>query len=220
MTEFISRYVCGLATYCKEYAKPKKFEAAMLEAIRSLILCDGNGTLTNEQRFVSHLQKALTVPQMVVRDCFDGFQRSGLADLKSLVKPIPLARKIVEECLAQGVPLVLATNPVFPEFMIKARLHWAELDDLQFAHLTSFENSCFCKPQAGYFLEIATLFNVSPQDCLMVGNDTSHDLSAAAVGMETYLVDTWLIDREESSWPCQNRGDHSALQFFLRECLQ
>jgi len=219
MAEFIPRYVRGLAAGCESHVKPKKFEAAMLEAIRALITIEGNGEATNEQRIVAYLQQKLTVPATVIEESFVRFRQDGLSQLGPLVKPIPLARKIVEECLEQGVPLVLATNPVFPEFMIRARLNWGGLEDIRFSHLTSFENSCFCKPQPGYFQEIATLFGVAPEDCLMVGNDTSHDLSAAAVGMETFLVDTWIVEREASVWPCENRGDHGALQKFLRKCL-
>ena len=216
MSEFISRYVKGLASCCKAHVRPAKFESAMLEAIRTLIICEGNGSATNKQRFELHLCQALSISQMVVQECFSRFRQELLADLECLVKPIPLAKKIIEECSSFGVPLVLATNPVFPAFMIRARLEWAELDHLDFVHMTSFENSCFCKPQAGYFQEVAATLKVSPEECLMIGNDTNHDLSAGAVGMETFLVDTWVVVREEDSWPCPNRGDHAALQGFIR----
>jgi FMN phosphatase YigB (HAD superfamily) len=219
MAEFIPRYVHGLAACCEEFVKPAKFTKAMLEAISSLIRNDGNEGLTNEQRVMSHLHKHLSVSTSQLSDCFADFRQNGLNDLAELVKPIPLARNIVAECLAAGVPLVLATNPVFPAFMIEARLQWGGLSDFDFAHLTSFENSCYCKPQSGYFREISTLLKVAPEDCLMVGNDTSHDLSAAAVGMETFLVDTWIVERDECVWPCDNRGDHWALRTFLQNCL-
>jgi len=219
MGEFIPRYVQGLAACCEGFVKPAKFAKAMLEAISSLIRENGSRGITNEQRVISYLHQRLDLSPGQLSDCFAQFSQNGLNNLAELVKPIPLARKIVEECLAAGVPLVLATNPVFPEFMIQARLQWGGLGDLNFAHLTSFENSCYCKPQSGYFREISTLLDVAPEDCLMVGNDTSHDLSAAAVGMETFLVDTWLVDRDEGLWPCENRGDHSALQKYLQNCL-
>lgn len=219
MTEFIPRYVHGLAACCADSVRPGKFEKAMLGAIRTLIRDEGCREITNEQRVIAYLHQQLAVPAEVIKDSFARFQKDGLSDLEGLVKPIPLARKILEECQERGVPLVLATNPVFPAFMIQARLQWGGLGDLHFAHLTSFENSCFCKPQPGYFQEIAALLKVAPEDCLMVGNDTCHDLSAAAVGMETFLVDTWLVEREDALLPCNNRGDHLELQAFLQACL-
>ena len=216
MTEFIPRYVRGLANCCADHVSPGKFVKAMLEAIGELINTFGDGETTNEQRIMSYLHRRLAIPEKFIRECFTKFRLEGLSELETLVKPIPLAKMIVEECLSQKIPLVLATNPVFPEFMIQARLRWGELADFDFAHLTSFENSCYCKPQSGYFTEITSLFGVAPQNCLMVGNDTCHDMSAAAVGMETFLVDTWVVERDGANWPCVNRGDHGALQAFLR----
>jgi len=48
----------------------------------------------------------------------------------------------------------------------------------------------------------------------MVGNDTEHDLSASHLGMTTFLVDTWLIDRRPEFVP-DFRGSHLDLFRFL-----
>jgi FMN phosphatase YigB (HAD superfamily) len=217
MAEFIPRYIEGLAVHCRDHVKPKKFARVMLGAIRGLIQIAGDGQLTNEQRVYSTLQQQLAIPESVLRDSFQRFADDGLEKLQDLVRPIPLARQILDECLRQGIPLVLATNPVFPKFMIQARLQWGDLGDIPFRHLTSFENSCYCKPQAGYFQEIAAQLGIDPGRCLMVGNDTSHDLAAVSVGMKTFLVDTWVIEREGPGWPCEHRGDHAALRLFLQQ---
>ena len=140
-----------------------------------------------------------------------------MVELQALVRPIPLAKLIVKDCLQQNIPVVLATNPVFPDFMIRARLAWAGLGEFSFAHVTSYENSCYCKPQPGYFTEIADQLGIAPEHCLMVGNDTQHDLAAAAVGMQTFLVDTWVIERAGTPWPCEHRGDHLVLRQFLQK---
>lgn len=217
MAEFIPRYIEGLAEHCREYVKPKTFERVMLGAIRGLIRDTGDGQMTNEQRVYSTLQQQLAIPETALRNSFQRFAVDQLESLQGLVRPIPLAKKILAECHRQGVTLVLATNPVFPEFMIQARLRWGNLDDIPFHHLTSFENSRYCKPQSGYFREIIDLLGLVPERCLMVGNDTTQDLSAAAVGMKTFLVDTWVIEREGALWPCEQRGDHGALQRYLQE---
>jgi FMN phosphatase YigB (HAD superfamily) len=219
MGEYIIRYVHGLAACCAEHVKPARFETSMVRAIRDLIGVEGDGGATNEQRIITRLQRELSVSETVLRECFDCFRANGLHDLAELVKPVPLARTIVADCLALGIPLVLATNPVFPAFMVQARLRWGDLSDLDFVHQTSLENSRFCKPHAGYFREIASFVDVAPEECLMIGNDTEHDLAAAAIGMETFLVDTWVIEREAAIWPCRYRGDHAVLRGFLRECL-
>lgn len=217
MAEFIPRYIEGLAEHCREHVKPKKFARAMLGAIRGLIRDNGDGRMTNEQRVYSVLQQQLSIPESALRTSFQRYAVEQLDSLQDLVRPIPLARKILDECQRRGVTLVLATNPVFPEFMIQARLRWGKLDDIPFHHLTSFENSCYCKPHSGYFRDIVELLRLDPKRCLMVGNDTGQDLSAAAIGMKTFLVDTWVVEREDAQWPCENRGDHGALQRFLQQ---
>lgn len=218
MAEFIPRYIDGLAELCKEVVAPKKFTAAMLAGIRSLIRFPGEAGVTNEQRLFTFLQQQLAVPESQLRACLDSYRHAGMVELQGLVRGVPLARKIVDEC-QQQLPLVLATNPVFPGFMIDARLAWAGMEDVEFAHVTSYENSCYCKPQAGYFQEIADRLQLAPQECLMVGNDTQHDMAAAAIGMQTFLVDTWVIERDGADWPYQQRGDHLALQNYLQQVL-
>lgn len=215
MAEFIPRYIEGVAHHCRTLVNPKNFSRVMLDAIRELIQSTGDGRTTNEQRVFLTLQQQLSIPESVLRESFDNFAADGLDSLRDLVHPIPIARRILAECRRQGLTLVLATNPVFPEFMIQARLKWGGLDDISFRHLTSYENSCYCKPQSGYFLEIADRLGVAPEKCLMVGNDTSHDLAAVGVGMQTFLVDTWVVERDGAAWPCEHRGDHEALHRFL-----
>ena len=63
MAEFIPRYIDGLAGHCLEYVKPKKFARAMLGAIRGLILVDGDGHMTNEQRIYATLVEQLSIPE-------------------------------------------------------------------------------------------------------------------------------------------------------------
>ncbi|MFK5926916.1 MAG: HAD family hydrolase, partial [Desulfuromusa sp.] len=159
------------------------------------------------------------ISETQMRDSLIHFEKNGLADLQDLIRPIPLAKQIVKGCHKKGIPLVLATNPVFPMFMIQARMKWAELEEDSFTFLTSYENSYYCKPQSGYFLAIADQLGIPPENCLMVGNDSNHDLAAVAVEMKTYLVDTWIVDRDGSEWPCEHRGDHGSLQKFLQEQL-
>ncbi len=219
MSKYIPRYIDGLAIYCSDLVKPKKFHQAMLDSIRILIQHGGDGLQTNEQRVFSTLQHQLAIPENQLRQCFDQFRCEGMAEMKDLVQPIPLAREIIEECRQLDVPLVLATNSVFPAFMIEARLQWGALDDSLFCHLTSFENSCYCKPHVGYFREISEHLGIAAEDCLMVGNDTSHDLAAMEIGMQTFLVDTWIVKRDGIAWSCDHQGDHAALQLFLRQRL-
>ncbi len=51
----------------------------------------------------------------------------------------------------------------------------------------------------------------------MVGNDTEHDLAAREVGIATFLVDTWLVDRLDGRFETDFRGGHADLLRFLEE---
>lgn len=219
MSEFIPRYVAGLATCCADLVSPRKFTEAMLGAIRSLIRFAGAGERTNEQRLLGFLQQQLSLAEDLLHERFEGYRHDGLEDLAELVKPIPQARSILQYCLQAELPVALATNPVFPRFVVDARLRWGGLEDLDFAYLTSYENSCFCKPHAGYFLEIADHLGVAPETCLMIGNDNQQDLAAAGARMQTFWVDTWAVQREGAAWPCEHRGDHQLLHDFLRQAF-
>lgn len=219
MKGFIPQYIRGLAAYCADLVKPKKFEKTLLTIIRDLIHTEGDGFMTNEERVYSRMHQELAIPNSMLRESLTKFKEHGLDKLQEFIQPIPLAGQIVKDCQEKGVPLVLATNPVFPKFMIQARMKWVKLEEDSFTHLTSYENSYYCKPQAGYFLAVANQLGVAPENCLMIGNDLNHDLAATAVGMQTYLVDTWLIDRGGHEWSCDYRGDHGSLQKFLQEQL-
>lgn len=217
MEHFIPRYVERLADLCAAEIKPKRFVRSMLDAIRQLINDEGGGDCSNEERLFGLLRQQLGISSEALSHCLDHFARNHLEELKPLVHPIPLAVQIINDCKGLGIPLVLATNPVFPRFMIEARMAWGGVNQALFCHVTSYENSRYCKPQAGYFQDIADLLELPAQRCLMVGNDSSHDLAAAATGMQTFLVDTWLVERQEKRWPSHYRGDHSVLQRFLRQ---
>ena len=47
--------------------------------------------------------------------------------------------------------------------------------------------------------------------CLMVGNDTLHDLSASQVGMQTCLLTPWSIKRPGAHFKADWQGDHEEL---------
>ncbi len=219
MQQFIPQYIRSLAVYCAEKVTSKKFEKVLLAIIRDLIKTAGDGSKTNEERVYARIHQELSISESMMRDCLTQFKQNDLEELREWIQPIPLARQIVKECQKKGIPLVLATNPVFPKFIIQARMQWAGLEEDSFTCLTSYENSCYCKPHTGYFQTIVDRLGVAAENCLMVGNDLNHDLAAEAIGIKTYLVDTWLVDRGDSEWNCDYRGDHGSLQKFLQEEL-
>lgn len=218
MTDFIPRYVDGLAEGFTDLVSTKKFKKIFLDGIRELIAGPADGA-TNEERLVAFLEKNFSLSLEDFRLRLEPFREQGLELLEEMVTGIPSAREAVEFCRSRGMKLVLATNPVFPLFMIDARRRWSGLDDTWFDHVTSYENSCYCKPSLAYFEEVAEKIAVPTEQCLMIGNDSSHDLAAMGTGMTTYLVDTYLIERPGRRWPSDYRGNHDELLEFLQDHL-
>jgi len=94
----------------------------------------------------------------------------------------------VEAALDLDLRVAIATNPIFPLSAVKERMRWAGLDSLEVHAITSYEIMGATKPHAAYFTETAALLGVAPDDCLMVGDDRTLDMSAADAGMKTYFV--------------------------------
>lgn len=103
-----------------------------------------------------------------------------------------------------GYQLVLATNPFFPAPIIHSRIHWAGIQPDIFAYITTFENSSYCKPNPEYYREILDKLSLSPEECLMVGNDVTEDMVAETVGIRTFLMTDFLLNkgnRDINQWP-------------------
>ncbi len=129
---------------------------------------------------------------------FDEFYRTEFHKAKAFTQPTGLSRKIVDAAHKAAGKVILATNPLFPAVAVEARLSWIGLTFDDFDLVTTYDNSGFCKPNPAYFTEIMNEFGLSPESCLMVGNNTEEDIKAAkAAGMDTYLVTDCLICEHE-----------------------
>ena len=90
---------------------------------------------------------------------------------------------------------------------IGARINWAGLGGLSLDLITSYEIMHFCKPNPRYYQEIADKISISPQRCLMVGNDVEEDLVAQEIGMRTWLVERYRISRGQYQGKPDGEGD-------------
>jgi FMN phosphatase YigB (HAD superfamily) len=216
MKDFIPAYVSSLAECFNDLVDRALFADALLSATFALLHARKGGP-TNEELFLAALDRRLGIAPAQFAERFEDFCASGLTTLAEHVRPLPLARKILELCFDRGLKVAIATNPVFPRPVVEARLRWGNLHDFDFAHVSTFENSRFCKPDPKYFHDLLETLEMTPQECLMVGNDTEHDLAAREVGIRTYLVDTWLIDRLNGAYEYDFRGGHPELFSFMEQ---
>ena len=119
---------------------------------------------------------------------FEAFYADVFPTLRDTARPAAGGREAVSTALELGLRVAIATNPIFPRAAVERRLEWAGLSDLRLPVITTYEDMSACKPHAEYYRQTAGLLDVSPHDCLMVGDDRALDLPAADVGMRTYYV--------------------------------
>ncbi len=215
MRRFIPTYLAGIAARLDGELPVADFQRLAREGIRRL-LAAGDGHRSNAERFFTFLSDGSGLPVERLAWAVDAFCRDGLARLQTMIEPVSTAGELLDAAFATGCKVVLATNPVFPRVAIEARLAWAGLDGYPFDLVTDWDNSRHCKPQQGYFRDLLERFAVAPEQVLMIGNDTGHDMAAGRLGITTYLVDSWLIEREVS-FPADLRGGHAELLALLRE---
>ncbi|MTI96104.1 MAG: HAD family hydrolase [Firmicutes bacterium] len=199
MDRFLEQYLRGLTGKVARHVPPEHFVKSLMAATKDMQTNDGRGT--NEQVFAqSFFAKVDSQPEQLM-PLFDDFYANEYKALGDGIEPLPSARKAVELALQHGAKVVVATNPLFPRIAVETRLHWAGLADMPFDHITSYENSSFCKPNPAYYQEILDKFNLQGKDCLMVGNDPLEDLAASELDFDTFLLEDHMIERNSKYQP-------------------
>ena len=94
--------------------------------------------------------------------------------------------------------MILATNPLFPALATKARIGWAGLDESMFDVVTTYENCSFTKPNIEYYKALIKENHLVVEECMMVGNDSLEDGVIETMGIPLYLVEDYLIHREDT----------------------
>ena len=102
---------------------------------------------------------------------------------------------------------MLASNPLFPMPAQLNRIRWAGVDPEDFEVITSYEDSVYCKPNPMYYKALAGQLGVSPEECLMIGNDAQEDMAAAEIGMKVFLMTDDLINKEGRDISVYPNGD-------------
>jgi FMN phosphatase YigB (HAD superfamily) len=214
MMDFIPAYIERLAVHFADVARHHDF-ARVMRATTFALISGADGTITNEEFFCSTMEAELGIEGGLFSRRLRCFCADGLASLSPLIRPLPLARGILRRCFERGLKVAIATNPVFPRPLVEARLQWGEIADFPYDLVTSFENSRYCKPHPGYFLQVLEHLCLAPEEVVMIGNDTEHDLGARAAGIASFLVDTWLVDRLDGDFQADFRGNHLDLFRFI-----
>lgn len=210
---FVKTYLGLLA----EYLAPYEYEpAALVKTVwdGTAAMVRNNGEKTNEEVFWQVFRERFGPRADSDRALIEEFYATGFAKARISCGFEPRAAGLLALVKNKGYRLVLATNPLFPRTATMQRIRWAGLDPADFELVTTYDNSCCCKPNPEYYREILKKVGAEPERCLMVGNDGREDAAAAAkLGMRTFLVTDCLLHGAEApeGTPGGSFGDLIAL---------
>lgn len=190
---FVKNYVNLLSRKFAHLTDPVKFGEQLLTAT-GLMIQSTDGSKTNAEIFWEYLSSNTGLSRETIDPLIESFYNQEFEELKELVT-VPAILPIIRKITNKNIPITVATNPVFPIKAVKNRLAWAGLQDIDFQLITTYESSHYCKPSLQYFQEIADTLGVKPEECLMIGNDVSEDLAAGKIGMKTYLLTDYILNR-------------------------
>lgn len=213
---FVKCYFDALGAHFVPYGyDPKKLIAAVWRCTDAMVVNDG--TRNNEEVFWSGMADELGEGVRGDIRLFDEFYETDFKRLREVCGYTADAAATVKRLKSAGAKLVLASNPVFPFEGQAERLRWSGNDPADFELLTTYSNSRYCKPNVGYYKEIAKTLGVAPSDCLMVGNDVSDDGPALDAGMDFFLLTDCLINKSGADISAFPHGGYKELNAYLEQ---
>ena len=195
---FVQRYISLLSAKTAACGvEPKTMVKALW--LGTEVMIKNDGAASNRQRFWDCFAAELGQGIRALEPMINDFYSQEFDAARDATKPNPLARQVVDILVAKGYTLALATNPLFPSVAIDTRLKWVGLNRADFAYISDYENSCYCKPHPEYFHAVLKELGKRPAEALMVGNSPSEDMAAKNLGLEVYLITDFI----------EGEGDHT-----------
>ncbi len=191
--QFLVSYAKIAYPYLKEFFDESTFFQKLLHSTLQMI--HNNGRMTNVAAFTYDFiadTPALSYDECITR--FNRFYEESFEQLGSIITVVPFGHELLQRVIEEGLKVVIATNPIFPELATQIRVGWANLLDLDITLMTHAENMSYCKPRTEYYQTILDLIHQKPEDCVMAGNDAISDMAASDLGIKTFLVD---LDQEK-----------------------
>ena len=184
---FSKAYIGGLAKTAIPYGyDPSEMAKAIFAG--TVAMAKNDGSHTNEEVFWQIMVSYFGESVLAHTHIFDEFYETEFQKIQGVCGYTPKAAETVEELRRKGFRVALATNPLFPTVATDSRIRWAGLEPSDFELYTTFETSRHCKPNPDYYRDVAAALGVSPEECLMVGNDALEDLIAEQTGLRVFLL--------------------------------
>ena len=200
---FVKAYLKGLAAKMAPYGfDPQKISEALWVGTGAMMKTDGS--LRNDELFWKVFQGIVGPFGEEHFAAVDDFYANEFQSVREVCGFSHRAAEVIAGVKAKGLIPVLATNPLFPRAATESRIRWAGLEPEDFAYITVYDNSRYCKPNVKYYEEILCIIGAEPHECVMVGNDAKEDTAVEALGIPVFLLTDCLINsdgRDISKYP-------------------
>lgn len=216
MKKFIKIYFSELSKkFCPDLGvDAETFAKSIWVGIKAMSVSDGKASC--KDRFWGKFEKMYGKNALKLEEKFDKFYDEEFLKVKEATWKNPTVLECIELLQNKNIEIIAATNPIFPLVATKNRIKWAGLNTNMFKHITTYDNSSFCKPDLRYYKEILQKNNLKPEECLMVGNDVDEDMCAEELGMDTFLVTDCLIARDKD-YSMYKQGSFEDLKEYLEK---
>lgn len=193
--------------------EPEKLKDTIIKGTFAMV--NGDGTRINSEIFWEFFCKEYGEDAVKDKPHFDRYYETTFDSLKKHTFVNPKAVELIKMLRAKGIKLVLATNPLFPPLAIQKRLSWAGLSHTDFELYSTYENATYCKPNPMYYKEIMQKLNLTPDECIMVGNDVDNDMTALDAGIDVFLVTDFLLSRKGADYSKYPQGNFDELISYI-----
>lgn len=178
-------FTAKMVHYLKRYANIYYILRAIAESFR--VHGQNAKFESNQEKIVHVFARYLRMPEEKTEEVLREALMHIFPQLEQYFFPLPHAGDFINWASAR-FPLTLATNPVWPEEIIKMRVKWADIDPSKFRKITHAEIMHSCKPKITYYEELLKQLDLNAEDCLLIGNHMENDLAATKLGIPVYIV--------------------------------
>ena len=212
--KFVKVYFGGLGKKLEPFGyDPNAVANAVMRGVGAMIKNDGNAS--NEIVFWNKFSELLGDDVRKHTDLFEDYYKNEFQKVKETCGFSKQAKEVVSKAKEKGFRVVLATSPMFPKIATESRIRWAGLEPEDFEFYTTYEDYNYAKPNLNYYRAVISKLGVSPEECVMVGNDVLEDMIVEELGVKTFLITDCLINREERDYSKYQQGDFSKLIKFI-----
>lgn len=211
---FLKAYIGGLAKAAEPHGyEPMTITSSILAGTTAMLKNDGEKT--NEAVFWDALAKIYGEAVMKDIHIFDEFYQTDFQKIKDVCGFAPQAATMISKIKEKGLRVALAINPLFPTVATESRIRWAGLNPNDFEFFTTYETSTYSKPNLEYYKELLKKLCLTPEECVMIGNDVEDDMVVTNLGMKAFLLTDCMINKRGTDISAYPHGSFAELISYI-----